>query len=158
MSVLSDYYNTGLDGRAPRAEDFLAQAYRLDQQIQAKMIQLERIRACAVGTGQRFGNVRVQSSGPQSLVENAVLKVMEEEETINEELARLMDLKKQIREVVERVDDVTYRLVLEKRDLLYESWRKIGMDMNISDRWAQIIHREAVKAVQGVLDRMEWGE
>jgi len=53
---------------------------------------------------------------------------------------------------------VTYRLVLEKRDLLYESWRKIGSDMNISDRWAQIIHREAVKAVQGVLDRMEWGE
>ena len=33
-----------------RAEEFLNQAYRLDQQIQSKVEQLNRIRACASGT------------------------------------------------------------------------------------------------------------
>ena len=48
----------------------------------------------------------------------------------------------------------TYGEVMEKRDLLFETWRKIGKDMNLSERWAQIIHREAVKVVQRILDRM----
>ena len=67
-----------------RAEEFLSRAYRLDQQIQSKVEQLARIRACASGSGIQYGNVKVQSSGSDSRVENAVMKIMEEERTINE--------------------------------------------------------------------------
>lgn len=137
-----------------RAEEFLSQAYRIDLQIQSKVDQLARIRACAGGSGMRYGDVKVQSSARDSMVENAVLKIMEEERAINEEIDRLVETKRQIREVINQVSDVTYRLILEKRSLLFETWRKIGIDMNLSERWAQIIHREAVKVVQGILDQM----
>ncbi len=137
-----------------RAEEFLSQAYRIDLQIQSKVDQLARIRACAGGSGLRYGDVKVQSSVRDSMVENAVLKIMEEERAINEEIDRLVETKRQIREVINQVSDVTYRLILEKRSLLFETWRKIGIDMNLSERWAQIIHREAVKVVQGILDQM----
>ena len=140
-----------------KAEEFLSRAYRLDQQIQSKVLQLDRIRACASGSGFRYGDVKVQSSGPDSMVENAVMRILEEERAINEEIDRLVETKRQIREVINQVEDVTCRLLLEKRNLLFETWPKICMDMNIGMRWAQVRHREAVMIVQGILDRL-WPE
>ena len=46
-----------------KAEEFLSRAYRLDQQIQSKVDQLQRIRASISGTGLRYGDVKVQTSG-----------------------------------------------------------------------------------------------
>ncbi|MBR3333549.1 MAG: hypothetical protein IKG23_04605 [Clostridia bacterium] len=137
------------------AEEFLSQAYRIDLQIQSKVDQLDRLRACAYGSGIRYGDVKVQTSGPPNHVEDSVLKIMEEERALNEEIDRLVDIKRQIREVISRVQDVTYRLLLEKRCLLFETWRKIGIDMNLSERWAQIIYREAVEVVDEILSGLE---
>ena len=140
------------------AEEFLSQAYRIDQQIQSKVAQLDRIRACAYGSGIRFGDVKVQTSGPPNRVEESVLKIMEEERAINEEIDRLVDIKRQIREVISQVEDVTCRLLLEKRNLLFQTWIDICRDMNMSKRWAQTRYKEAVEMVQGILDSMEWEE
>ena len=137
-----------------RAEEFLSRAYRLDQQIQSKVAQLSRLRACTCGSGLRYGDVKVQSSGQNSRVEDAVLKIMEEEQAINEEIDRLVEIKRQIREVINQVDDVTCRLLLEKRNLLFETWPKICMDMRIGERWAQTRHKDAIVMVQAILDRM----
>ena len=139
-----------------RAEEFLAQAYRIDQQIQSKVIQLDRLRACASGSGLRYDGVKVQTSGPESMVENAVLKILEEERAINEEIDRLVDTKRQIREVINRVENVDCRLLLEKRNLLFQTWAVICDDLHMSMRWAQIRYKDAVQVVQGILDRMEW--
>ncbi len=141
-----------------RADEFLNQAYRLDQQIQSKVEQLNRIRACASGTGIQYGNVKVQSSGSDSRVEDAVMKIMEEERAINEEIDRLVDIKRQIREVINQVEDVNCRLLLEKRNLLLCTWPQICKDLVMSERWAQTKYREAVEKVQEILDRMEWEE
>ena len=59
-----------------RAEEFLSRAYRLDQQIQSKVAQLSRLRACICGTGVQYGDVKVQSSRQDSRVENAVVKIL----------------------------------------------------------------------------------
>lgn len=138
------------------AEEFLSRAYRIDQQIQSKVAQLDRLRACAYGSGIRFGDVKVQTSGPPNHVENSVLKIMEEERVINEEIDRLVETKRQIREVISRVEDVDNRLLLEKRNLLFMTWAEISRDMGMSLRWVQSRHKEAVQDVQDVLDRMEW--
>ena len=138
-----------------RADEFLSRAYRIDQQIQSKMAQLERLRACAGGTGIHYSDVKVQTSGGESMVETAVLKIMEEEKVLREEIEQLVETKRQIREVISRVEDITCRLLLEKRNLLFETWPKICCDLNMSLRWAQTRYRDAVGMVQGILDGME---
>ena len=137
-----------------RAEEFLSQAYRIDMQIQSKVDQLARIRACAGGSGLRYGDVKIQSTAQDSMVESAVMKIMEEERAINEEIDRLVETKRRIREVISRVSDVTCRLLLEKRSLLFETWPKICADLNMSLRWAQMRYKDAVGMVQEILDGM----
>ena len=138
-----------------KAEEFLSRAYRLDQQIQSKVDQLQRIRACASGSGKPCENVKVQTSGPESRVENTVVRILEEERMINEEIDRLVEIKREIREVISLVENVDYRLLLEERNLLFKPWTEIRRDLGMSLRWAQIKHKEAVEAVQAVLDGME---
>lgn len=139
-----------------KAEEFLSRAYRLDQQIQSKVDQLTRLRASIGSSGLRYGNIKVKTSGPDSMVEKAVLRIMEEEQAINDEIDRLVETKHQIREVISRVQDVECRLLLEKRNLLFETWPKICLDLGMSLRWAQTKYREAVEIVQGILDGMGW--
>ena len=141
-----------------KADEFLSRAYRLDQQIQSKVDQLQRIRSSVSGTGIHYGDVKVQTSGQYSRVEGAVLKILEEEHAIDEEIDRLVEIRREIREVISRVEDVDCRLLLEERDLLYKPWTEICQDLGMSLRWAQIRHKVAVEMVQEVLDGMEMGE
>ena len=75
-------------------------------------------------------------------------------QAVNLRVDRLVETKREIREVISRVEDVTCRLLLEKRNLLFETWPKICEDMKMGLRWAQTRHRDAVGMVQEVLDRM----
>lgn len=137
------------------ADEFLSRAYRIDQQIQSKVAQLERLRACAGSAALHYGDVKVQTSGPDSMVESAVLKILEEEQVLREEIDALVETKREIREVIGRVEDVTCRLLLEKRSLLFQTWMEICADMNMSLRWAQTRYRDAVGMVEEILSGLE---
>ena len=91
-------------------------------------------------------------------MEDMVVKIMDEERAINEEIDRLVDTRCQIRQVIDRMPNVTQRLVLEKRSLLFQTWQQIGADLHLSARWAQVIYRNAVRAVQEILDQNEGEE
>ena len=136
------------------ALDFLSQAYRADQQIQSKVQQIDRLRATAGDIRLVYEQGKVQSSSVTSRVEEAVMRIIEEEENINAEIDHLVDVKLQIRAVINRVEDVTLRLILEKRYLLFEQWSEIGNDLFMSPRWAQEKHKDALLAVQEILDRI----
>ena len=136
------------------ALDFLSQAYRADQQIQSKVQQIDRLRATAGDIRMVYENGRVQSNSVTSRVEAAVMRIIEEEENINAEIDHLVDVKLQIRAVINQVEDVTLRLILEKRYLLFEQWSEIGNDLCMSPRWAQEKHKDALLAVQEILDRI----
>jgi hypothetical protein len=78
---------------------------------------------------------------------------MEQEQELGEEIDHLVDLKKEIQDVISQVKDMNYRLILEKRHLCFESWPRIGEEMGHTDRWAQTKHRMALQVVQQILDR-----
>jgi len=88
-----------------------------------------------------------------TMLEHAVIKIMEEEQELNAEIDRLVDLKREIRDVIAEVQDLNLRLILEKRHLCFESWPQIGDEMGHTERWAQVKHKMALIVVQAILDR-----
>ena len=76
-------------------------------------------------------------------MQNTIAKILEEEEILNARIDRMVDAKREIREVIDCVEDVTLRLILEKRYLLFQQWDEIAIDLGISGRWAKDRHREA---------------
>ena len=90
-------------------------------------------------------------------MQNTIAKIIEEEELLNARIDRLVDAKREIREVIDCVEDVTLRLILEKRHLLFQSWEEIAIDLRISSRWAKDRHKVALKEVERVLEE-RYGE
>ena len=85
-------------------------------------------------------------------MQSTIAKIVEEEEILNARIDALVDAKREIREVIDCVEDVTLRLILEKRHLLFQPWDEIAIDLGITSRWAKDRHREALKAVERVLE------
>ena len=135
------------------ALEFLQQAYMLDQQIQTKLQQISSLRSLAESMRSFTAKEPVCHTKHVTALEDAVIRIMEEEQELNAEIDRLVDLKREIREVISEVRDLNLRLVLEKRHLCFESWLQIGREMGRTDRWAQMKHRMALVVVQGILDR-----
>ena len=63
-----------------------------------------------------------------------------------------MDVKEQIRDVIEHVDDVTLQLILEKRYLLYESIKEIAADLGYTYRWTEKKHKKALQEADRIID------
>ncbi len=139
------------------ALDFLQQAYMLDQQIQTKLQQISSLRSLAQAMQSHIGDEPVSHTRNVSALQDSVIKIMEQEQELNAVIDELVDLKKEIMDVIGQVRDLDYRLILEKRHLCFESWPQIGREMGHTDRWAQVKHRGAVMVVQQILDRREMG-
>ena len=134
------------------ALEFLSQAYMLDQQIQTKMHQLSSLRSLSESMHSFRASEPVSHTKNVTMLEDAVIKIMEAEQELNAEIDRLVDLKQEIRDVIAEVQDLTLRLILEKRHLLFQSWKEIAIDLEISSRWAKDRHKEALKVVERVLE------
>ena len=138
------------------ALEFLQQAYMLEQQIETKLHQISSLRSLVQTMRSFTGNEPVSHTRSVTALEDTVIKIMEQEEELNAEIDRLVDLKKEIGDVLSEVKDLNFRLVLEKRYLCFESWPQIGEEMGRTERWAQIKHRAALRAVQQILDRRKY--
>ena len=135
------------------ALDYLSQAYMLEQRIRTKLEHISALRSLAQTVSSFTGNEPVVHTRNVTQLEDTVIKIMEQEQELGEEIDHLVDLKKEIQDVISQVKDMNYRLILEKRYLCFESWPKIGEDMGHSDRWAQLKHQAALRVVQQILDK-----
>ena len=135
------------------ALEFLSRAYRLDQQVQSKMQQISDLRSMASRVNAFIGNEPVSHTRDVTAMQSTVAKIIEEEERLNQEIDHLVDVKQEISEVISRVQDVTLRLILEKRYLLFQYWEKIAVDLNLTTRWIKERHKMALRVVDRILER-----
>ena len=62
------------------------------------------------------------------------------------------EIKKEIVRVINAVDDVVYRTLLEQRYLCGATWETITITLNCNRRWTFRLHDRALAEVQKILD------
>ena len=137
------------------AKEFLSGAFRMDQQVQSKLEQIEALRSLAEKMTIRITRDPVSRTPDPSGMENTVIRILEAEEELNRRIDALVEMKMRIGRVIEQVRDPTLRLILEKRYLLFERWDEISIDLDFTQRWTLMKHQDALDAVQEILDREE---
>ena len=138
------------------AKEYLRQAYRLEQRVQSKLEQIEALRSMAANVTSSISREPVSHTRNNTAMQDTVVRIMEAEKELNDEIDALVDMKREIKQTIDRVPDVTLRLVLEKRDLCFQKWEQIALDMFYSLRSVHEKHREAERIVQEILDGREF--
>ena len=70
------------------------------------------------------------------------------ERALDRDIDRLIDLKREIAEVIAAVPDMRYWTLLEYRYLCGWGWRRIARTMNYSEDWTRHAHGRALQMVR----------
>ncbi len=127
------------------AKEYLSQAVRLDQKINSKLEQVSKLRNLSMkASGLRLAE-RISGTKEHSLMESALVKMIDLEYEINADIDRLVDLKREMATLIERVNDPSQRLLLEMRYLCGNTWEDIAQKMGYDLRWVYRLHGKALQ-------------
>ena len=130
------------------AKEYLSQAYRLDQRIDAKIAQVASLNDLATKCSAAIGGMPRNPNRGTSSMADVVVKIVDLQHEINDDIDRLGDLKREIITVIKSVDDPEYQILLELRYLCFKTWEQIAVEMNYRVRNLYNLHDEALKCVR----------
>ena len=130
------------------AKEYLKQAYRLDHRIDSDIAEMERLRemACSVGSP-GFEEHHNPNRPTEAPFVRALEKMWAMQEKINAEIDRLVDLKAQMRGVIEAVPDTDERMVLRYRYIHNMTWEQIGDELHADKSTVRRWHGSALQHV-----------
>ena len=136
------------------AKEYLKQAFYLNQRIESSLKEVSEMKYMAS---------RIESPGfeehhnPNHATEAPFIKTLEKvwalEQQIDDEVDRLVDLKAEIRGVINEVPDQKQQMLLRHRYIHFRSWEEIEYEMDIRHRWVHTLHARALRSVESILDR-----
>lgn len=137
------------------AREYLGQAYRLDQWINSKLRQVENLRSLTQKVTASYDREPVSHTRNVTSLEDSIIRLMEGEEQINQQIDKMVNLKMDIAALIDHVRNENYRLILEKRYLCFLSWDEIATDMHYSSRWVRNVHERALEVVGKLLNERQ---
>lgn len=132
-------------------KSFLKRLEKLDRLIENKLIEKRQWMDMATGTTSVMGGERVQSSGSQQKMADAVSRYVDMETEIDACIDKLVDAKKQVLEVIEQLDVAEYD-ILHKVYVQYIPLYEVGELCGKTYSWATTVHGRALKNVQQILE------
>lgn len=129
------------------AKEYLGQAYRLDQRINSKLEQVESLNGLATKVSSTLTGMPKNPNRATSTMADAVAKIIDLQEEINNDIDRLVDLKREMVTVIKAVVNKESQTLLELRYLCFRTWEQIAVDMGYNVRHVYRLHDEAVEKI-----------
>ena len=137
------------------AKEFLSRARNVETQVRSRMEQIERLRSLACRVTPQYGGAGGSRFRNVTAMQDTIVQITEAEEKLNRKIDELVTAKLEAAEVIDQVRDVTLRLLLEKRYLLFHPWDMIASDLGYTQRWTLKKHEDALDTVQRILDERD---
>ena len=130
------------------AKQFLRQAYKLNELIESDKEELENLRSLSESISGDMTQERVQTSASSDKSVNIIAKIVDLENEIHDEIEQLIALKKQIRDVINKLENINEKLVLKYRYLMFFQWEEICDKMHYSPRQIHRFHDSALENIE----------
>ncbi|HBR01731.1 MAG TPA: flagellar biosynthesis protein FliA, partial [Ruminiclostridium sp.] len=115
------------------AKEFLKQAYRLNELINSDLEELQGLRDLSRSISSPVLEEKVsgtKNTDPPFV--KYVVRIVDLEKQIQQEVDRLVKLKTDIREAVNRMENVDEKLLLRYRYINFLNWEEICVNLNVS--------------------------
>ena len=131
------------------AKEFLSRAYRLEQKIKVLTQELSELRELSMSiSSPGFEEHYSATRNTDAPFVHALEKIDEREKEIADKVVALLEIKKEISDVISRVANVDQRLVLHYRYVENRSWYKIGIEMNVDESTVRRWHNKALAQIK----------
>ena len=99
----------------------------------------------ATGITQDYSSEKVQTS-KSNLSERKFIAYLEYSEKLDIKITELMEYRSKMLELINKLEDSTYRTLLISRYISCNTWERVAEDIEYSDVWVRTkLHSEALK-------------
>ena len=135
-------------------KEYLNRARYLDREIDAKLDHLERITAFVNRATVTLTDMPGSPSGDTAKREKMLVKMIDLKWEINAQIDELVDTKREIVKLIGKIDNNSYRLLLELRYVNLCTWQKIADEMDITERSVYRMHGAALLEADRIWKKM----
>ena len=128
-------------------KEYLKQAYYLDKCINSKLSQITILRTLATKCTTTFTDMP-RKPNKNSTMADILDRLIDLETELSKEIDEFVDLKLEIEQVIKKVDNPEYQILLEMRYLGFRTWGEIANDMNYGIDNVYRIHRKALDLIE----------
>lgn len=126
-------------------KEYLKQAYRLDHRINSDIAELGRLREMSTSISSPSLGEKVQTNrNTDAPFVKCLERIYSLEEKINEEIDLHVNLKEEIRSVIDMVSNTDERMVLRYRYIHNYTWEQIGDVLGADSRTVRRWHGQAL--------------
>ncbi len=133
------------------AKAYLEQAYHIDARINSKLEQVHALRELATKASVGYSDMPGSPNRRTDKLESIMAKIIDYENEINNDIDKLVDLRKEIGSVINRVPNLDYQTLLEQRYISFKTWEQIAVFMNYNLRWIYKLHSAALEEVEKLI-------
>jgi DNA-directed RNA polymerase specialized sigma subunit len=134
------------------AKQDLRQVRRLDNTVNAKLEQVEVLRAMTTRMTANLTADKVQESNIPDKIPTLICKIVDLEKEITNDIDKLIDLKTEVMRKIDSIQNDDYRLLLTLRYLNFKTWKQIAVEMEFTFQWVHELHERALIEFEKVQD------
>ena len=134
------------------SKEYLSQARFLDASIRTKVEQIESLNDLATSCTAVISDMPRNPNRGGSRMADAVLQIIDLQEEIKRDMMALVQLKREIMDVIKSVSSLEYQTILEKRYLCFISWERIAVELGYSIQHTYRLHDAALKELDRILN------
>lgn len=123
----------------------LKQIRLIDLEVKSKMEELDRLNNSFLKSPS-LKEINVQES-KVSLKDDAYVKIINLNDYINDQVDKLIDLKYQLIQAIEQLDNSRERTIIWMKYISSKGWDEIAEELKISKTTLFILHDEAIKKI-----------
>ena len=136
-----------------KVQAFLERVEMLDTIIENKLIEQRQWKDLALSITANMGGEKVQASGSQSKMADAVIACVAMESEIADAVDRLIAEKKKVVQTIEKLYSPTEYRILHLRYIQHISLTDIAEKLNREYSWVTTTHGRALKNVQKLIEK-----
>lgn len=132
------------------AKDYFSQIRKTDKLIKRLCDTVSTLRSSLTSQSYELKPDKVQTSGPKDTMAGTVAKIVDLEQTINQRIDELVDLKREAFRMIGNIHDLDQQNVLIGRYIQLKKWEDLAVEFEWSTQWLFEVHGKALLAFSAV--------
>ena len=134
------------------ARAWLSRIKRQKEEVESRTFRLQVVQSMASRVTSALSQAPVSHSCNPSVMDDSVARIMEAEGELADAFADLLDITKEVSDLLRCIQDSDCRRVMELHYVSLSPLSEIAYDMKCSRRWVTELHTKGLRIVQRLLE------
>ena len=133
-------------------KQYLSQISHMDKMINKKLVEISQLRELSVSISAVANEERVQTTPDPDRIGVNLSKIMDMEKEVDDMIDRFVDLKKEILQIINMIENSKYKKILFEKYFKYKSIYKIAEELEMTDRGCKKAHKRALEEFEKIIN------